>query len=65
MKAKVRVEVYCTTPEDGYRWRVKHGNGKILAAASESFATKANAKRNLKNTRDALKQVSNAALKGA
>ena len=64
MKPKIAVVVYCTTPEDGYRWRIKRHNGKILAASSESFATKSNAKLNLKRTRDALKLVSDAQIKG-
>ncbi len=39
---------------DNHRWRLKHGNGKILAASSEGFLSKSNAKRNFKAVRDAM-----------
>ncbi len=48
-----QTEFYQDTAEN-HRWRLKHGNGKILAAASEGFATKASAKRNFKAVRSAM-----------
>lgn len=30
----------------GYRWRLVAGNNRIIAASSEDFATRSNAKRN-------------------
>ena len=40
-----------------YRWRLLHGNGKVLAASSEGFYNKAGAKRNLRRTCSALFHV--------
>lgn len=40
-----------------HRWNLKHGNGKILAASSEGFKSKGNAKRNFKAVRDAMAKV--------
>ncbi len=37
-----------------HRWRLKHGNGKILAAASEGFKSKRNARRNFCAVRDCM-----------
>ena len=55
MKArKPTVEIY---KRADWRWRLKHGNGKILAASSEGFATKFGAKRNLRRTFYALRRL--------
>lgn len=40
-----------------HRWHLKHGNGKILAASSEGFMSKTNAKRNFRAVRDAMAKV--------
>lgn len=40
-----------------HRWTLKHGNGKILAASSEGFMSKTNAKRNFRAVRDAMAKV--------
>lgn len=50
------VEFYQDTAEN-HRWNLKHGNGKILAASSEGFASRANAKRNFRAVRDAMAKV--------
>lgn len=43
----MKLEIYLS---GGWRWRVKARNGKIVAASSEAFATRAGAKRNVKAT---------------
>ena len=34
-----------------YRWRLKDGNGEKIASSGESFATKENAKRAVRNVK--------------
>ena len=47
---KLEIYKHDTWRGDEWRWRVLAHNGKIVAASSESFATRYNAKRNLKAT---------------
>lgn len=47
------IEFYKDAAEE-HRWRLKHGNGKILASSGEGFSRKAGARRNLKAVRAAL-----------
>lgn len=49
------VELYSAGGE--HRWRLKHGNGRILAASSEGFSRKDGARRNFRRTRAAMNQV--------
>ena len=56
MKKKATVEVYKDNRGE-WRWTLKHGNGKTLAASSEGFASKAGAWRNLKRTREAMAEI--------
>jgi uncharacterized protein YegP (UPF0339 family) len=51
--------IYCDD-QGHYRWRLTHGNGQVLAASSEGFASAGNAKRNFRQTREAMNQVSEA-----
>lgn len=44
----MKLEIYLSI--DDWRWRVKSRSGRIVAASSEAFATRAGAKRNLKAT---------------
>lgn len=36
MKTKLKVEVYKS--KDGWRWRIRHNNGRILADSGEAYA---------------------------
>ena len=45
-----RINTYCGNIVNGFRWRLTHGNGKIVAASSESFASRRNALRNARLT---------------
>jgi uncharacterized protein YegP (UPF0339 family) len=47
MNKKATLDIY-RTGNGEWRWRVKHGNGKIVAASSEGFSGKSGAKRNFK-----------------
>lgn len=41
-----------------WRWRLRGGNGRIIAASSQAFASKQAAKNNAKLTRDRLASIS-------
>jgi uncharacterized protein YegP (UPF0339 family) len=47
MKGKLKWELYRNAIGD-WQWRVKSGNGRIIAASSEGFETRAGAVRNLR-----------------
>jgi uncharacterized protein YegP (UPF0339 family) len=47
----VTLEVYESVKDIGiWRWRLKAKNGRIVAASSEAFGSKANARRNARMT---------------
>ena len=54
MTKKPTIEHYQGSDEQ-HRWKLKHGNGMILAASSEGFVSKANAKRNVRAISRALR----------
>jgi uncharacterized protein YegP (UPF0339 family) len=60
---KPTVEIYQSASFD-WRWRVKHGNGKILTASSEGFFDKSGAKRNLKRVKAAFAAITVALVAG-
>lgn len=49
MKKTSTIEFF-TDRKREWRWRLKHGNGRILAASSEGFASRRNARRNWAST---------------
>lgn len=51
----LRVDVWQS--KDGWRWRVKARNGKIVATAGEAFASKSNAKRAWKAFRKGVNDI--------
>ena len=54
-KAKKIVEVYQSRAKSrDWRWRLVASNGKIIAASSEGFSSKATAKRNIQSVKTAL-----------
>lgn len=51
MKHKAdKVVFYQSAWNSDFRWRIKSRNGRIVAASSEGFKTKAGAERNLERT---------------
>ncbi len=56
MKKQATLDIY-RSGNGEWRWRVKHGNGQVLAASSEGFSGKAGAKRNFKRARTAVNEV--------
>ncbi len=51
-----KFEVYLSR-DDQYRWRLKAGNGEIVAT-SEGYTTKSSAKRSAENVKDLAPQAS-------
>lgn len=51
MKNKTdKVTIYQSAWNSEWRWRIKSPNGRILAASSEGFKSKAGAERNLERS---------------
>ena len=51
----MKVSIYRS--KDGWRWRVKGKNGRIVAASSEAFVSAYNARRNLRAVLRAMVQL--------
>jgi len=62
MNKKATLDVYRGLKLE-WHWRVKHGNGKIVAASSEGFSGKAGAKRNFKRSLLAMLEAAETALR--
>lgn len=55
----MKLQIYQTPGmgKRGWRWRLKGGNGKIIAASSQAFSSQQSAKRNARLTRDRLASI--------